>query len=159
MRHHWEISWSTIRPLTDSQVEEAVRAFARLGCSTTALAVETIDARYVAVRHRTNEEFLLEFGFAEDAPGPAALRPTCGRGLVENGHIAWNWCCTAKKQPETGLVILKFKQVQQILGDALFVWDDAGKSHWSWGSCPIEQTGTDPLALIDAHLGKARAAS
>jgi hypothetical protein len=159
MQQHWEISWSTIRPLTDSLVEDAVRAFARLGCSTTTLGVETIDSRYVAVHHRKNDEFLLEFGFAEDAPGPEALRPTCARGLVERGHITWNWCCTGKKQPETGLVILKFRQVQQILRDALFVWDDDGNSHWSWGSCPIEQTGADPLALIDAHLGTARAAS
>ena len=152
MRHHWEISWTTLKPLTPDDVERSVAAIARLGCSTTELAVEAIDERYVAVRHRENDEFLLEFGFAETAPKCNPTPDTHRHGLAEGGHIAWNWCCTAREQPETGLLIRKFRQMQTLTGDKLLVWDDDGLAHWSWGSCPVEQSGLDPMAIVDAHL-------
>ena len=42
--------------------------------------------------------------------------------------------------------------MQSILDDKMLVWDDDGVSHWSFGSCPLEQTGLDPMAILDAHL-------
>lgn len=149
---HWEIAWSTLEPLSAEEVQRAVEAIARLGCSLTNFAVEAVDSRYVTVRHRKNDEFLLEFGFAADAPqGPAGSM--LSRGLIDaEGAIAWNWCCTSRAQPETGLIIRKWRQVQAIAGDKLLIWDDDGVCHWSWGSCPIEQSGHDPQRVIAAHL-------
>ncbi len=152
MTDHWEIAWTSLRPLDADGVEKAVDAIARLGCSSTSFQVEAVAGRYVAVRHRKDEEFLLEFGFAQDAPGALAARCASGRGLVESGHIVWNWCCTSRRQPETGLIVLKFRQVQKLLADNLVVWDDDGNTHWSWGSCPASQANVDPMALVDAHL-------
>jgi hypothetical protein len=149
---HWEIAWTTVKPLTDDEISASVDAIGRLGCSLAALTVESIDGRYVAVRHRSNEEFLVEFGYADTAPCCSLMRDSCGHGLVEEGHIPWNWCCTGKSQPETGLVIRKLRQVQSITGDKLLIWDDDGMAHFSWGSCPIEQTGLDPMAVVDSHL-------
>jgi hypothetical protein len=147
---HWEVSWSTLRPLIDEEVERCVAAVSRLGCSLPNLLVETLDGRYVAVRHRENDELLLEFGFADAAP--SAFDAASGRGLIERGQIVWNWCCTGRRQPETGLIVHKFRQLQQITGDKLLVWDDDGMSHWSWGSCRLEEAGVDPHSVIDAHL-------
>jgi hypothetical protein len=152
MQTHWEIAWSTLRPLGEAEVERSVRAIARLGCASQEFIVEAVESRYVAIRHRATDEFLLEFGFAEDAPGGPALRETIAAGLVNRGHIAWNWCCTARRRPETGLVLFKFRQVQEITGDKLLVWDDDGMCHWSWGSCTLEQAALQPLAVVDAHL-------
>jgi hypothetical protein len=155
--NHWEVSWTSLRRLTDHEVQRAVEAIARIGCSFANFAVETVERRYVAVRHRCDDEFLLEFGFAQDAPccsHPHAL----DRGLVDQGRIVWNWCCTRRRQPETGLVIHKLRQVQGLTGDKLLVWDDDGMSHWSWGSCPLEQSGHDPMTIIDAHLHDAPSA-
>lgn len=150
MQAHWEIAWTTLRPLTDGEVERSVEALARLGCSTTDFVVEAVENRYVSVRHRKLEECVIEFGLAGDAP-------RCGRsferGLVEDGgHIRWNWCCTGRKQPETGLILRKFSQIQAITGDKLLVWDDDGRCHWSWGACPVEQAGIDPMAVVDGRL-------
>ena len=127
-------------------------AVARLGCSLTDFQVETAGGRYVAVRHRQNDELLLEFGFADAAPGDRQLDAPGCRGLVEGGHIAWNWCRTGRRQPETGLIVHKLRQLQAITGDKLLVWDDDGMSHWSWGSCRLEEADIDPHAVIDAHL-------
>jgi len=149
---HWEVSWTTLQPLSDDEVERSVAAIARLGCSLPSFAVDTHGDRYVVVRHKTNDELLLEFGFADASPCCTPVRETAGRGLVDGGQIAWNWCCTGKSQPETGLIINKFRQVQSILDDKMLVWDDDGVSHWSFGSCPLEQTGLDPMAILDAHL-------
>jgi hypothetical protein len=115
------------------------------------LRVVTNDNRYVAVRHREDDEFLLEFGFERHAPCSNRLAELC-HGLVEDGHVAWNWCCTGSRQPETSLLIHKFRQVQAVVHDKLLVWDDDGFAHWSWGSCPLEKTGLDPMAIVDAHL-------
>jgi hypothetical protein len=150
MQTHWEIAWTTLRPLSEQEVESSVEALARLGCSLTNFVVEAIDNRYVSVRHRTIEECVLEFGFAEDAPCGGRQ---FGRGLVEDGgHIRWNWCCTERKQPETGLILRKLSQIQAITGDKLLVWDDDGRAHWSWGACPLEQVGIDPMAVVDGRL-------
>lgn len=146
---HWEVSWSTLGPLLDEEVERCVAAIARLGCATTNFIVETLGESYVAVRHRDNDGLLLEFGFAQASPRRQA---DVSRGLIENGEIAWNWCCTGRRQPETGLIVYKFRQLQAITGDKLLVWDDDGMSHWSWGSCRLEEADIDPLAVIDAHL-------
>jgi len=149
---HWEVSWSTLNPLSDEEVERCVAVIARLGCSTTSFVVETSGEGYVAVRHRENDELLLEFGFAAAAPPGRPLDAPGGRGLVEGGQIAWNWCCTGRRQPETGLIVHKLRQLQAITGDKLLVWDDDGMSHWSWGSCRLEEADIDPHAVIDAHL-------
>ena len=68
-RPHWEVAWTTTRPLADEEVERCVAALAALGCSLPQFDVASVEDRYVAVRHRQNEELLLEFGFASDAPG------------------------------------------------------------------------------------------
>jgi hypothetical protein len=146
--HHWEIAWSTLRPLSEDEVERSVRALSRIGCAYPEFAVEDIEGRYVAIRHRNFDEFLLEFGFAPDAP----VRAASVSGLVEHGHIAWNWCCTERRHPETGLVLYKFRQVQEMTGDKLLVWDDSGMCHWSWGSCTLVEAGLDPAAVVDGHL-------
>jgi hypothetical protein len=155
MPHHWEIAWTTLQPLSEDEVERSVDALAGLGCSLTDFVVEMIDSRYVLVRHRTLDECVVEFGFAADAPH---VERAVGRGLVEDGHIRWNWCCTERKQPETGLILRKFAQIQSITGDKLLVWDDDGRCYWSWGACPLEQAGIDPMAVVDRHLGNARTA-
>jgi hypothetical protein len=123
-----------------------------LGCSLAAFKTEIVEGRYVCVTHRDDPDFRFEFGFAHDAPQP--FGPTCRseRGLAHYGEIAWNWCSTGQRQPETDLVLRKLRQVQEICGDKLLVWDDDGQAHWSWGSCPIEQTGLNPERLVDAHL-------
>ena len=150
---HWEIAWTTLQPLTPEEVERSVAAIKRLGCSLVDFVVEAVDDRLVAVRHRQNDEFLLEFGFAADAPDGALRRHGAGdHGLVEDGRVAWNWCCTSKRQPETGLLILKWRQVQTIASDKLLVWDDDGLCHWSWGSCSLQQVALDPMTVVDAHL-------
>jgi hypothetical protein len=154
MPHHWEIAWTTLTPLSEDEVERSVASLTRLGCSMTDFVVEAIDDRYVMVRHRTLDECVLEFGFAEDAPASAR---SFSRGLVEAGHVHWNWCCTERKQPETGLILRKFAEVQSITGNKLLVWDDDGRCHWSWGSCPIEEAGIDPMAVVDGRLRDVRA--
>lgn len=148
--HHWELAWTTLRPLDDGEVERCVASVARLGCSLPQLQVESTD-RYVAVRHPEDDEFLVEFGFPPEL-GSAAVLDTPARGLVRDGHIAWNWCCTNRRQPETGLLIYKFRQLQEITGDKLLVWDDDGICYWSWGSCRLEEAGIDPDSVVDAHL-------
>jgi hypothetical protein len=150
MRHHWEISWTTLQPLADDEVRRAVLAIARLGCSWPDFDVECVEDAYVAVRHRRDDEFLIEFGFASAAP--CCSDPGADGGLVSEGQVAWNWCCTGKRQPETGLVIHKLAQVQAIANDKLLIWDDDGHSHWSWGSCPLTQVDLDPMPVVDAHL-------
>lgn len=149
---HWEVSWSTLAPLSDEEVERCVAAIARLGCSLTDLVVETDGERYVSVRHRRHEGLLLEFGYADAAPAGRPEGLPGGSGLVEDGQIAWNWCRTERRQPETGLIVHKLRQLQTITGDKLLVWDDDGMSHWSWGSCRLEEADIDPHAVIDAHL-------
>jgi hypothetical protein len=150
MRDHWEISWTTLQPLTRDEVEGAVLAIARLGCSWPDFAVEQVDDRFVSVRHRKDDEFLLEFGFA--SASPCCGDPGTDCGLASEGRVGWNWCCTGKRQPETGLVVHKLRQVQAIAGDKLLVWDDDGLCHWSWGSCPLSQVDLDPMAIVDDHL-------
>lgn len=152
---HWELAWTSLRPLADEEVEGCAAALAGLGCSLPQFDVDFIEGRYVAIRHRENDELLLEFGFAFDAPGPRNMEGNAGRGLVHNGHIAWNWCCTGRRQPETGLIVHKFRQLQAITGDKLLVWDDDGMCHWSWGSCRLEEADIDPFAAVDAHLNHA----
>jgi hypothetical protein len=152
MESHWEIAWTTLQPLTEDEIERSVGAIKRLGCSLIDFVVEPVDDRFVAVRHRQNDEFLLEFGSAADAPNGTARRVGEGHGLIEDGRVAWNWCCTGRRQPETGLLVLKWRQVQAITGDKLLVWDDDGLCHWSWGSCPLQQVALDPMAIVDAHL-------
>jgi hypothetical protein len=147
--HHWELAWTTLKPLEDGEVERCVASLARLGCSLPQLQVESTE-RYVAVRHQADDEFLVEFGFAPERP--AGILDTPSRGLVRDGHIAWNWCCTNRRQPETGLLIYKFRQLQKITGDKLLVWDDDGTCYWSWGSCRLEEAGIDPDSVVDAHL-------
>jgi hypothetical protein len=149
---HWEISWSTLRPLTDADVGACVTALTRLGCSTTDLKVEAVEDRYVCIRHRRRDEFLLEFGFTSDSPCCRGMT----HGLVEDGEIRWNWCCTGRVQPETGLILRKFAQLQMITGDKLLVWDDDGHCHWSWGSCPLEQADIDPHVVVDVRLANLR---
>lgn len=147
MERHWEIAWTTLQPLTGEEVARSVEAIGRLACSLPSLTLEASDGSYIAVRHRGNDEFVLEFGHAEAAP-------CCplDHGLVEDGHIVWNWCCTGGRQPETGLVIRKLREIQTICADKLLVWDDDGQCHWSWGSCSLEEAGLDPMAVVDTHL-------
>jgi hypothetical protein len=154
MRRHWEIAWSTLRPLTSDEVEQAVAGIARLGCSMPDLVIERAGERFVVVTHRRDDEFFLEFGMASEAqPGSNVMQISKG-GLVEGGHIAWNWCCTGRRQPETGLIIRKWRQIQTLVSDKLLVWDDDGQCHWSWGSCPLADAALDPLAVVDAHLNR-----
>lgn len=152
MERHWEVAWTTLRPLSDEETERSVRAIAKLGCGSPDFIVEAIADRYVMVRHRRIEEFELEFGFAGDAPGSLPLREAIGSGLVRDGHIAWNWCCTGKDHGATDLVLYKLRQVQEITGDKLLIWDDNGMCHWSWGSCTLNEAGRDPMAVVDTHL-------
>jgi hypothetical protein len=146
------VAWTTSRPIADEEVERCVAALAALGCSLPQFDVDSVEDRYVAVRHRQTEELLLEFGFASDSPGTSSAAESARRGLVQDGQIAWNWCCTGRRQPETGLIIHKFRLLQAITGDKLLVWDDDGMCHWSWGSCRLEEAGIDPFAVVDAHL-------
>lgn len=152
MQRHWEIAWTTLKPLSDEEVERSVRAIARLGCSSPDFIVEAIGDRYVSVRHAEYDEFQLEFGFAEDAAGSPPFRDAIGNGLVQSGHIAWNWCCTSNDHALMDLALYKLRQVQEITGDKLLVWDDDGMCHWAWGSCTIAEAGLDPMAIVDAHL-------
>ncbi len=149
MAHRWEIAWITLQPLAEREVRDAVEALTRLPVSLPNLVIDARGTRYVAFRHRRDDAFLLEFGFAEDAPsGPLPKR----HGLVENGRIVWNWCGTSGRQPETRLIVATWRRVQQITADKLLVWDDGGSCHWSWGSCSLEAAGLDPMAVVDAHL-------
>jgi hypothetical protein len=152
MQRHWEIAWTTLQPLADEEVERCVLAIARLGCSSPDFIVEARGDRYVSVHHRGSVEFQLEFGFAQDAPGSSPFREAIASGLIQDGHLAWNWCCTDKGHATTGLVLYKLRQVQEITGDKLLVWDDDGMCHWGWGSCTIGEAGLNPLAVVDAHL-------
>lgn len=148
--HHWELAWTTLKPLTDEEVELCVASLARLGCSLPQLQVESTERR-VSVRHAADDEFLLEFGFAPELASPGVL-DTSTQGLVRDGHIAWNWCRTNRREPETGLLIRKFRQLQEITGDKLLVWDDDGVCYWSWGSCRLEEADLEPDSVVDAHL-------
>jgi hypothetical protein len=141
-----------LRPLADNEIERSVDAIARLGCSFAKFTTEHVPGRYVAVRHREDDEFLLEFGFAENAPCCSLSHATIDRGLAQGGTIVWNWCCTGRSQPETGLVIRKLREVQAITLDKLLIWDDDGMAHRSWGSCALEESGDDPMAVVDEHL-------
>ena len=152
MHRYWEIGWTTLRPLSEEEVEACVRAIAKLGCCSPDFVVEARDSRYVVVCHRRFDEFQLEFGFAEDAPGSLYYRGAIESGLVRNGQIAWNWCCTGKDYATTDLALYKLRQVQEITGDKLLVWDDDGMCHWSWGSCTLTEAGYNPMSLVDAHL-------
>jgi hypothetical protein len=150
-QRHWEISWTTIRPLTARDVEAAVRELSRLACSWPQFAVECLDGRFVAIRHRQDDELVLEFGVGDESQ--ANHQPALSSaGLVLGGHITWNWCCTGKRQPETDLLLHKWRQVQSVVGDKLLIWDDDGTCHWSWGSCTLEQAEIRPYAIVDAHL-------
>jgi hypothetical protein len=150
MNADWEVAWTTLEPLTDREVERAVAVTGWLGCSLPDLKSEVIEGRYVCLTHREDPAFAFEFGFAHGAPDRPSCRPE--RGLAHYGEIAWNWCRTGRRQPLTDLVLRKLRQVQEVCGDKLLVWDDDGLAHWSWGSCPIEETGFDPERVIDAHL-------
>jgi hypothetical protein len=152
MQRHWEISWTTLRPLSDEETERSVRAIAKLGCCSPDFVVEALDSRYVAVRHRRFEEFQLEFGFADQATGSPPFREAMASGLVQSGHVAWNWCRTGKERTATDLALYKLRQVQEITGDKLLVWDDDGMCHWAWGSCTLAEAGLDPMDIVDAHL-------
>lgn len=162
MQHHWEIAWTSLRPLGDEAVRRAVVTISRLGCSWPQFVVDAVEDRYVRVRHRGDDEFVLELGFAADSPAhPYGGDASC-RGLVDgDGLIAWNWCCTGRAQPETSLILRKWREVQAILDDNLIVWDDDGMCHWSWGSSTLERAGLDPISIVDSHLrsrgGDARA--
>lgn len=129
-----------------------MRAIARLGCSSQDFVVEAVEDRYVAVRRRRFDEFLLEFGFAQDAPARAPCGDAIESGLVQHGQIAWNWCCTGKDHALTDLALYKLRQVQEITGDKLLIWDDDGMCHWAWGSCTVAEAGLHPMAAVDAHL-------
>jgi hypothetical protein len=152
MRKHWEIAWSTLRPLSCDEVAKAVAALARLGCSLPDFAIERTGEHYVAISRRRDDEFFLEFGIQAES-GPTSIAGALSRGgLVQDGHISWNWCCTGRRQPETGLIIRKWRQVQALVSDKLLIWDDDGQCHWSWGSCSLSEVAVDPMVVVDAHL-------
>ncbi len=150
MPDHWEITWTTLRPLLDAEVRRAVRDIARLGGESSRLEVRRIADEHVSLRHRDDGEFFLEFGFASAAP--CCSGPCAEVGLVRDGHIAWNWTSASGRQPDTRLIVQLWRNVQAVAGDKLLVWDDNGLCHWSWGSCPLPQAGLDPMTVVDAHL-------